>query len=167
MVIDCKRRDLQFAAGQFLVPREMRSIMPRAPDRPAGIVAVDIRAVQIGKTIAIINNSASERTRFGVVMLDGGRNRRSGTELAIEIKRMAPFINTPSVVLTAPDEVRALPKILAVITDPDVAGFPVNAHAPGIAQPISPNLGPRIRPADKRIVFRDRIRAAAFRVIDV
>src|SRR5262245_50740709 len=59
-----------------------------------------------------------------------------------------------------------LPGILADVADVQRAGHPVEREAPGVAQPIRPDLRPRGRLADERVVGRHcvRVRPALARI---
>src|SRR5881394_480830 len=119
LMIHRKGRDLQSGSGQFPVPDHLRAIVTRAPNGAARIVAIYIDAVEIGKRLAVVNDSASQGPRFGVVMLNGGGDGGCGTQLPVEVERMAAFINTPTVILAASNEVRCFPEVLTVIARPD------------------------------------------------
>src|SRR5437899_190892 len=69
--------------------------------------------------------------------LDDGRRRL----LAIQIERMTSFGHRPAVVVAFLDKKRLLPEILAVLSDPDVAGLFIDRHSPRVAQAHRPNLG--------------------------
>src|SRR5882672_11431322 len=100
-------------------------------------------------------------------MLDSGSYRGRGAQLAIEIKRMAPFINTPSIILAAPDEVRRFPEVLTVVACPNLSGLLVDAQPPRVAQAVGPVFGSRVRHRDKRIVPRHRVTLRSTDVIDI
>src|ERR1041384_1789953 len=117
------------------------------------MVAINIHAVEFGELIPIIDRAACERPRFGMVMFDGRRDGRSRTELAVEVKRMAAFINAPPTILAAADEMRRFPKVLAVVADPDLPGLLVDAHAPRIAQAVGPVFRSRIGHPNKWVVL--------------
>ena len=102
-----------------------------------------------------------------MVVLDGRRDGGSRTELAVEVKRMAAFINAPAIIFTAPDQMRRFPKVLAVVANPDLAGLFINAHAPGISQTVSPVLRPRVGHSNKWIVLRHRVSPRSVRMIDI
>src|SRR2546425_8296951 len=102
-----------------------------------------------------------------MAMFDGGENDRRRPELAVEIKRMAAFIDAPTVVFTAPHQVRRFPKVLPVIADPDLTGLFVNRQSPRVAQPVSPIFRSRIFQSDEWIVLGHRVTLRALRVINV
>ena len=102
-----------------------------------------------------------------MVVLDGRRDGGSRTELAVEVKRMAAFINAPAIILTAPDQMRRFPKVLAVVAGPDLASLFIDAQAPGIAQTVSPVLRSRVGHSNKWIVLRHRVSLCSVRMIDI
>src|SRR5262245_56376124 len=80
---------------------------------------------------------------------------------------MASFINTPSVILAAPKQVRCFPKILTVIAYPNPSSFFIDTHSPWIAQSEGPVLGTRILYSQERIILRDGVRSVRVWVIHV
>src|SRR5437867_3677789 len=120
MMIDSKGGDLQLGVCQHLLPCHARTIVASAPDPAGRVITIYVNAIELGELAAMINHTARERSRFGVRMLNRGRHGGSGTQLAVGIERMAAFIDAPSIVLAAPDEVGCFPKILAIIADPDL-----------------------------------------------
>src|SRR4029077_3929899 len=104
---------------------------------------------------------------FGMGMFDRGRNRRAGTESAIEVEGMAAFIDAPSIVFTTSNKMRRFPEVLPVISHPNRSGFSVDAHPPGIAQTVSPVLRPCIGHPHERVVFGHGVRLRSARVIDI
>src|SRR5678816_4955788 len=87
-------------------------------------------------------------------MLHRLRNNRRRTQLAIEVKRMTPFIHAPTVILPASDQVNCFPEVLAVVACPDRSGFWINTKTPRISQTVGPLLRSRIRHPNKWIVSR-------------
>src|SRR5882672_6344465 len=100
-------------------------------------------------------------------MFDGGRNNGGWTAAAIEVESMASFIDAPAVILTAPDEVRRFPKVLAVVSHPDPSGFLVDAQAPGVAQAVAPIFRARICPTDERVVLWQGVILCSAGMIDI
>src|SRR6266496_1165565 len=147
-----------------MVPDHPRAVVTRAPNGAARIVAVNIDTVKIGKRVAIVNHSSRQGPRFGVVVFNGGRDGGCGTELPVQVERMAAFINAPTIILAASNEVGRFPKVLTVIACPDLTCLAVNCHPPGIAQTVGPELRSRIFPADKWVVLRYRVRLRSVRM---
>src|SRR5213592_2324760 len=100
-------------------------------------------------------------------MLEGRRDRRSRTELAVQIEGMVPFINAPTIVLATPAEVGRFPKVLAIVAHPDLPRPGVDRHPPRIAQTIRPEFRTRIGPPNKWVVLRHRAGLRPVWVIDV
>src|SRR2546425_13303610 len=101
-----------------MVPDHPRAVVTRAPNGAARIVAVNIDAVKIGKRVAIVNHSTRQRPRFGVVVLNGGRNGGRGTELPVQGERMAAFIKAPARNFAASPKGSGFPKVLTLIALP-------------------------------------------------
>ena len=80
---------------------------------------------------------------------------------------MSPFLDRPAVVAAFLHAIDHLPQLPADIADPEIAGGPIEAHAPGVAKSVGINLRPSLRDADERVVRRNRVRLAAFGAIDV
>src|ERR1041385_2877911 len=114
----------------------------RAPDFSRRIVAVNVEAVEFGKSTSVVNRSTRQRAKFGMRMFDGWGNVRSRSEFTIEIKWMAAFIHAPPIILATPDEMSRFPKVLAVVAGPDLSGLLVDAKSPRIAQPVGPVFRP-------------------------
>src|SRR5262245_54411710 len=102
-----------------------------------------------------------------MTVLERGHNDRGWSEFAVKIERMAPLIDAPPVILTAPKKIDRFPKVLAIASHPDLAGLWVNAHAPGIAQAVRPVFRSCIFHPDKWIVLRYRVRSCGIRMIDI
>src|ERR1051326_4951207 len=102
-----------------------------------------------------------------MTMLDGGLDNRRGTEFAIEIKRMAAFIDAPTIVFAALHELRRFPKVLTVVADPDPSALFVNRQPTRVSQTVGPILRSRIFQPHERIVLGHRVRLDAIRVINV
>src|SRR5438128_5104108 len=102
-----------------------------------------------------------------MVMLDGRWHRGRRTQLAVEVKWVAAFVNAPPVVFAAPDEVRRFPKVLPIVACPDLAGFAVDRQPPRIAQAVSPVFRSRIFPSHKGVVLGHGVSLGSIRVIDI
>src|SRR5439155_26088677 len=105
MMTDRKGSDLELSLGQLAPRFQSGAVVPRAPDLPRRIVAVNVNPIEFRQWLAIIDFAAGQRAHLGMGMFDGRLNDRSGAEFAVEIKRVAAFINTPSVILAATDQV--------------------------------------------------------------
>src|SRR6266542_6076138 len=109
-MIDGECSNLQVRLGQLPERPHARSIVTRAPDLSARIVAVNIETIEFREWIPIVNDSARQRAKVGMGMFDGGPNGRGGTQLAIEIKWMTSLIHTPPVVFTALNQMGRFPE---------------------------------------------------------
>ena len=87
-------------------------------------------------------------------------------------KIMETFAHTPAVISSLYNQIDLFPFVLADIPGPQVACFPIETHAPNIAQAVCPNLRPEafrvgvewvgvgialLILADKRIVLWDAV----------
>ena len=81
--------------------------------------------------------------------------------------RLRALHHAPAVIAPALDPVDHLPEFPPDIADPQVAGRPVDAHPPGIAQAERPDLGPNTGGLHERIIGRDAVALAGLGVIDV
>src|SRR5437867_8072278 len=102
-----------------------------------------------------------------MTVFEGRKNDWGRSDFAVEIERMAPFINAPTVILPAPEQDSGFPKVLAVIANPNLPGFLVCAHPPWIAQAVGPVLRTGVFDSNERIVFRDRIRPRSIGMIHI
>ena len=88
-----------------------------------------------------------------MTVFEGRQNDWRRAEFAVQIERMTPFINAPTVILTAPQQMGCFPEVLTVVPHPDLSGFLVHAHPPGIAQTVGPVLRPGVFRPHKGIVL--------------
>src|SRR5688500_7416607 len=100
-------------------------------------------------------------------MLDGWRHDRSRAALAVGVKRITSFGHAPAIVLASANQMSRFPKVLAVVSDPDVTGFRINSHAPRVAQAISPNLAPCLLQVNKWVVFWNGVEIRSRRIINI
>src|SRR5437667_10411331 len=63
-LIDAERRDLKGGARQFAVPKDSLAVMLHAPDAAGRVVAVDVRAAQVGELVAVIDHAAGQRAEL-------------------------------------------------------------------------------------------------------
>src|SRR5262245_62897478 len=101
------------------------------------------------------------------MVLSGGERERLRAHFAIGVEDVAAFVDAPAEVVALADEIDLLPKVLAVVADPDLAGFGIDRDAPGIAEAIGPGFGDDAFVADKGIVGRDTVLLTGARLIDV
>src|SRR5262245_22345568 len=105
--------DLQSSLGDLLVPNEFFAIVLGGPDAAGRVVAVNVGPDQVGILLAVINDPASHRTGLGMRVFNGRLDMRRRSQLALEIERMAPFVDRPAVIVALADEVDLLPEVLA------------------------------------------------------
>ena len=87
------------------------------------------------------------------MVFDGRLDDRRRAGFAVRVKRMAALGDAPAVVVPFVDQVRLLPEVLAVLSDPDVAGLLVAGDSPGIAEAVGPGFGPKRLSPTIRIVL--------------
>ena len=116
------------------------SIMSCSPDFSGRVVTVKVHSLKFGKPLSVQDNSTSQRSCFGMMMLKRRFDMRSGAQFAIQIERVASFVNGPAVIVSFTNKVDLFPKILSVVTNPDVTCFPVDRHAPGVPQSEGPGF---------------------------
>src|SRR5262249_32742993 len=143
------------------------AVVPGRPDFAGRIVAVEVRPAQFRQLLAIVNEPARERPRFAVVMFEGRIDNWRRPAFAIGVEGMAALGDAPAVVGPLLEEIHLLPQILAVLSDPDVAGLLVHRHAPRIAEAVRPDFGTGILEIDEGIVRRHRVGLTGGRMIDV
>ena len=105
---------------------------------------------------AAIDIAAGDRGGLGVGMVDRRRQDRRGPAPALGADGLAALEDAPAVVAAALDAVDQLPQLPADVADPEVAGRPVEAHPPGVAQAVGPDLGPGAGELDERVVRAGR-----------
>ena len=162
-----KPGDRERGVGQFPMRHDLLAIVLDAPNLAGFVVAVNVVPAQIRPLRAVINHAASDRARLRVRMLGRRQRKRMRPQLAVDVKRVAPLVNTPAVVFAGPNQMYRLPQILPVVANPNLPGQRVNGKPPRIAQAVGEQLGPRVRQVDKRIVRRDDVRLFRRAVADV
>src|SRR4029453_14925005 len=95
------------------------------------------------------------------------RQDRGGPAPARRPPRLPALHDRPAVVAAALNAVDHLPQLPADVADPQVAGDAVEAHAPGIAEAVGPDLGPRSGGLEEWIVGRDRVGLARLFAVHV
>src|SRR5687768_2557275 len=102
-----------------------------------------------------------------MMMLDCRRHQWRRAPFSICIKRVASFVNAPSIIFARPHQMRRFPKVLTVVPCPDLSTLLVDAHAPRVAQPVSPDFRPGSFHIDEWVVLRHGIGSASFGSIDI
>src|SRR5438876_10336672 len=100
-------------------------------------------------------------------MLDRGQDDGRRSAFPLQVEGMTSLVNTPAVILAAPNHVGCFPKVLAIVPDPDVAGLRVATHAPGVAQPVGPDFGARSGRLDEWIVRRNSVGLCTVATVDI
>ena len=90
-----------------------------------------------------------------------GRATLGGFEAGARLHRVPAEVRPGGRACRPP--VDLLPRALAHVGDPQVVGRPVEREAPRVAQSEGPDLGPRARPADERVVGGYPVRGPARR----
>ena len=115
----------------------------------------------------VVNDAAGQRSKCSVVVFDRGRRESAGSLLPVEIKRVAPLVDAPAAVVARLDQVGEFPQVLAIVSDPQVAGLGVDGHPPRIAVSERPDFAAGTFHFQKRVVGRDRVLHSGGRMIDV
>ena len=88
--------------------------------------------------------------------LDQRRADRRRPDL-VRLDRLRPFHRGPAVVAALLDAMDHLPQLPADVADEQLAGLAIEAHPPGVAEAVGPDLRPRSLHADERIVLGDGV----------
>ncbi len=88
--------------------------------------------------------------------LDQWREDRRRPDL-LGLDGLRPLHRGPAVVAALLDAVDHLPQLPADVADEQFAGLAVEAHPPGVAQAVGPDLRPRVLHADEGVVLGDRV----------
>src|SRR5262249_21566232 len=133
-------------------PGDLVLIKARPPQLARYPVAADIGADQVLELLAVVDVAAGDGRRLGVRKAQRRRQNRRRPAPAFGANLLRPFHDRPAVVAAALDAVNHLPQLPADVADPEIAGGRVDAHAPGVAEPVSPDLRPGPRRFHKWIV---------------
>src|SRR5690606_22508102 len=119
-----------------------------APDAAGDVVPEDVRAAQVGHRAAAVDVAAGDRAApLAPVRVDDDRQHQArrvaagaGLEAAVGLHDVPAVVLAPA--RAGGLEVHLLEGVLADVGDVEVAGLAVEAEAPGVAQPVGPDLGP-------------------------
>src|SRR5947199_8416853 len=64
VAVDCETRDVERGVGEQLVPGDLGAIVANAPNAAGGVIAIDVRAVELGQLAAVIDVAAGHRAAF-------------------------------------------------------------------------------------------------------
>src|SRR6476661_8306824 len=131
------------------------------------MVAVDVSTGQFWQLSPMIDNTARQRPRLAVVVVRNRRRQRLRAHFPIGVKNVAAFIDAPPKIRALGDEINLLPKVLAVIAHPDVAGLRINRQPPWITQAVSPRFRNNAFNSHEWIVSRHAVLLALSRMIDI
>src|SRR5262245_55529752 len=101
------------------------------------------------------------------MMFESWLGKGSWTKLAIQVERVAPLVDTPSIVRASLDQIGCLPKILATGAYPDATRLLIAGHAPRVPEPEGPSLRTCIFHSDKRVVLWHRVGFPRLRMVDI
>src|SRR5262249_90486 len=137
------------------------------PDASAIVIAVNIATREFGQPLALVRESARDRAKSGVVVLDDRHQDRRRSARPFGAKRMAALEHAPTIVAAPFDQVDLLPQILPDVPAPQITPCLVEAELPRLAQSIRPDFRSSARRVDKRIVFWNSVIPARIGVVDV
>jgi hypothetical protein len=129
-------------------------------------VAKEVSAAQLGEALAAIDPAAGDAAGNRVRQRDQRRADRRWPD-RVRLDRLRAFHCRPAVVAALLDAVDHLPQFPADVADEQLAGLAVEAHAPGIAEAIRPNLRTSARQLYERVVSGNGIRLPWIFAIDV
>src|SRR3954451_24266155 len=160
---DVERRQEQRAR------KPARADLRRFPDRAGAVVAVEIRALErrdLRAAVAIAAGDGAGAAGVGVLEQregDAGIDAVGGRVVAVH-----PFHLSPAVVFAADArrrlEIDFLERVLADVSDPEVAGGAIETETPRIAQAVRPDFAAPAGTQIERIRGRNGVRRA---VIDI
>jgi hypothetical protein len=159
--------DARGGPGGFDAVPERRALNGIGEDAARLPVAVDVPAFEALQLRAVIDVAARDGGRNGVGKDVGRRHDGRRAALAVRQAGLEPFHDAPAVVAALLRGDDHFPPLPAHVADPELPGFPVEAHPPRIAETVAPDLGPRLRVAHEGIVRGDRVRAAVGGAVDV
>ena len=139
----------------------------RGPELARHPVAADVGAGEVLEALAAVDVAAGDGGGLGVREGEGRRQDRRRAALALGLDRLRAFHDRPAVVAALLDAVDHLPQLPADVADPQVAGRAVEAHPPGVAEAVGPDLRPGVRRLDERVVRRDGVGLALVLVVHV
>ena len=139
------------------------TLLDGAPDEAPAEIAVEIHAGEVGVTLPSVTVAAGDCATGKIVVVFEDRQRRAAVEKVVAasgwvvIETVHSFQHAPPIILTAAAacrlEIHFFPGILSDIADKEVPGQSIERAAPGITQPVGPDLVQRVIVVDKRIVW--------------
>src|SRR5262245_60927269 len=166
-VIFAEGDDPERSVHEFLLHRDRFAVVAQRGDLAGVVVAVDVSARKVLALRAAVDEAAGHRTKIGMRMFDDRLENRRGSLFAIGTEGMRTFVDAPAVIAATFDFVDRFPQILADFARPEVAGLPIKTELPRLTESIRPQLRPRARRLDQRVVLWNAVIAAGIRMIDV
>ena len=157
--------DLVRRVGDLFTSRDLFAVVPERPDFAGLVVAIDIRAAQLGKTAAGVNIAAGDARSLGMRMRSDGWDDFAGA-FGLRFDGLRGLHGAPAVIPAALHEVDHLPQLPTDIAAPQTAFF-VEADLPRIAKTEGVDLRHGAGRFHEGIVRRDGIRFAVLLVIDI
>src|SRR5262249_25848040 len=134
--------NVQRALGDLAVRDDPAVVELRGPQPAGHPVAADIVANQLRQPLAAVDEAAGDRGRLGVREVEVRRQDRRRAAPGVGPDRLPPFHDRPAVVAAALYAIHHLPQLPADVADPQLAGLAVEAHLPGVAEAVGPDLRP-------------------------
>src|SRR5262249_48880428 len=129
--------DPELCISKFPVFGDLLPVVAHQPNLAGVVVAINISLLQLRQAPAVIHPTPDDRPEVGMGVLDDRFKNRSWPLGAIRAKRVATLVDAPAVVAALLDEVNAFPQILPNLSGPKVAGSPVKAESPSLAETVS------------------------------
>src|SRR5262245_42811653 len=103
-------------------------------------VAVDVHPLQLRQARAVVDEAADDRLALRVVVHRDGRDEAGRIRRDARRVGEVPLLEVPAVVAALHDLVDLLGVRLADVAGPELPGRGVEAHLPGVAQAVGPDL---------------------------
>ena len=149
------------------MPGDLPFDNPCPPDFARRIITIDISTLQIGEPLAIVDDTASQRSSFRMRMFQRRFGERRRPQFAVCVEDVTAFIHAPAKVIARLDKINLLPQILTVVTNPNIACFGINGHPPRVSHSNRIRFRSNVFLSDKRIVIRDTVRPVIVGMVDI
>src|SRR5262249_32596616 len=130
------------------------------------IVAVEIRAFELGQAVGFVNIAAGDGAKVAVRMLNDGHGEFPWAFFAFGPEGGFALHDAPPVVAPALNEPDHLPKILPHFAAPE-SFLTVEAEFPNLSMTERPDFAPSARRVDERIILGNGVRALAIGMVHV
>src|SRR5262249_9170727 len=131
------------------------------------VVAVNVRSDQIRQCPASIDIAAGDRGGFRMGMVHHRRQDRTRPEPGLRANRLATLAYAPAIIAPSLNTKDRFPLFPSDVIDPEVSGYPVEAHSPGIAQAVSPDFGAGAGAVGEGVIRGDPIASPCIAMFDV